>query len=340
MSMNAAFSIVIPVYNGESTLPDTLKSIQRVEGDFEFIVVDDGSTDRTAELAREAGARVVSMEKNSGPATARNRGGREAKNDIIVFTDSDVLVPRSLLQMLGKQFETSGADCVQGVFSDVCPFSNYFSQYKNLYNRYVLVQLPDWIDTTFTSLTAVKKSAFIACGGFDDNIRGASIEDRTLGRRLVRAGYRIRLDRSIEVVHNKRLTVRGFIRNQFRRSRDLAKFLLRNKFDSPPAKTAVQHAEKGRFGTNSLSTMLRLPLVYLILLFIAIGCFQPVFFSLGVAFACLYLYLILPFEMHLLRQRGLWFAMKGIPVNALDAVVSGFGVGLGMVEYLILKRKY
>ncbi|MBZ0258545.1 glycosyltransferase, partial [bacterium] len=224
------YSIIIPVYNGTKTLPDTLNSVMRMEGaDYEVIVVDDASTDNTVEVAAHAGACVVALETNSGPATARNRGAQEAKYDKIVFTDSDVLVSKNLLQQLENHFQQSGADCVQGIFSEVCPFANFCSQYKNLYNRYVLSQLPGWIDTTYTSLTAVKTNAFLQCGGFDENIRGASVEDRTLGRNLKRSGFKIWLARDIEVLHNKKLTFKGFLLNQYRRSRDLIKLLLRNR---------------------------------------------------------------------------------------------------------------
>jgi len=182
-------SIIIPVYNGQNSLPDTLRSILNLDGECELIVVDDASTDNTAALSKEAGAQVLTMPHNVGPATARNRGAQAANGNILLFTDSDVLLPKSLLKDLRHVFTEIKCDAVQGTFSDVCPYGNFFSQYKNLYNRFVLNQLPDWIDTTFTSITAVKKGAFQQCGGFDENIRGASVEDRTLGRNLRKHGF-------------------------------------------------------------------------------------------------------------------------------------------------------
>lgn len=138
------FSIIIPVRNGEKTLPDTLRSIANLEGDMvEVIVVDDASTDGTADLAEKAGAKVISMPAPSGPAAARNRGAREASYELMVFTDSDVLLPKKLLEQLAQNFESAGADCVQGTFSEVCPYADFYSQYKNLYNRFVINQLPD-----------------------------------------------------------------------------------------------------------------------------------------------------------------------------------------------------
>ncbi|MFB3786676.1 MAG: glycosyltransferase family 2 protein [bacterium] len=336
-------SLIIPVYNGEKTLPDTLRSVFSLDpAADEVIVVDDASTDRTAALAGQAGARVLRLEKNQGPAHARNHGAREARFDILVFTDSDVLVPKQLRHELQALFQETGTDAVQGTFSEVCPHANYFSQYKNLYNRYVLNELPDWIDTTFTSLTAVRRSSFLACGGFDENIRGASVEDRTLGRNLRRQGFRIRLDRTIEVIHNKKLTPWGFIQNQFRRSRDLAKLLLRNRSEPPaaPEKTVAPVDASGRFGTNAFSTMVRIPMAYGALGLLVLAGVDWIFAVFAGWFFLVFLYLIIPFEMYLVKKRGIQFALQGIPVNFVDALVSGLGVASGLVEFWFLGRKY
>lgn len=335
------FSIIIPVRNGEKTLPDTLRSIANLEGDMvEVIVVDDASTDGTADLAEKAGAKVISMPAPSGPAAARNRGAREASYELMVFTDSDVLLPKKLLEQLAQNFESAGADCVQGTFSEVCPYADFYSQYKNLYNRFVINQLPDWIDTTYTSLTAVKKEAFLQCGGFDEGITTASVEDRTLGRNLIRHGYRIWLDRCLEVVHNKKLNAWGFFRNQFRRSRDLAKLMLRSRDEKAGAEAPPTLADEGRFGTNTAGAMMRLPIAYASLFFAMISIKQSIFLIMTLILTMHFLYLITPFTRYLLSKRGPQFAFLGVLVNWLDALVSGAGVLWGVFDYKALGRRY
>lgn len=86
-----AASVIVPARNAEETLPRTLEALAAQEpgGAFEVIVVDDGSTDRTAELAREAGVRVVSQPP-LGPAIARNLGASRARADALAFCDADV----------------------------------------------------------------------------------------------------------------------------------------------------------------------------------------------------------------------------------------------------------
>lgn len=339
---NPGYSIIIPVFNSETMLPDTLHSVLGLEyAALETIVVDDGSTDGSAALSRSMGAKVISLSVNQGPANARNQGARHASFDLLLFTDSDVLLPQRLLLALDERFLESGADAIQGTFSEVCPFANYFSQYKNLYNRFVLNQLPDWIDTTFTSITAVKHSAFLDCGGFDANIRGASVEDRTLGRNLIQRGFRIRFDRSLEVIHNKKLTWKSFLRNQFRRSRDLAKLLLRNREEKTAQPFQTDSFNKsGRFGTNALSTMIRLPIVYCALFLGAFSFIDAAFGWFSLLFVLVFIGLIGSFEKELIKRRGFQFALLGVPVNFMDAIISGLGVAWGVFEFFVLKKKY
>ncbi len=336
------FSLIIPVYNGGETFRETLDAVQQCSPPpTEVFVVDDGSTDGSDRVAAEYRVRVVSIPGPSGPATARTRGAEAAQGDILVFTDADVLIPGDLFLLLGEDFSREEVSAVQGTFSDECPFGNFCSVYKNLYNRYVINALPEWIDTTFTSLTAVRREIFFACGGFDCNISTPSVEDRTLGRNLVRFGAKILLDRRIEVVHHKELTLLGFIRNQFRRSRDLARLLLRNRKDKGKSSAAPKSFDpKGRFGTNAPSTMARIPVAYLgtaalIASFLWSGAWPLAMICLGI-----FLGLAYPFTRYLVREEGLGFAFVSLLLNFLDAVVSGAGVAWGMFSFIVFGRRY
>jgi glycosyltransferase involved in cell wall biosynthesis len=94
-------SIIIPAYNEEALLAATLRTL-RASADalnvpYEIIVVDDGSTDRTTAIAREHGARVVSVHVRQIGA-ARNAGAKVASGDLLIFVDADTLVPPEALQ--------------------------------------------------------------------------------------------------------------------------------------------------------------------------------------------------------------------------------------------------
>ncbi len=83
-------SIIIPVYNGEAFLAKTLLSV--FDQDYrplEVIVVDDGSTDRTAQIARSFGDVQYIHQPNQGPAYARNRGIAAAQGELLAFLDAD-----------------------------------------------------------------------------------------------------------------------------------------------------------------------------------------------------------------------------------------------------------
>jgi glycosyltransferase involved in cell wall biosynthesis len=84
-------SVIVPARDAEQTLPRTLAALasQRLDRSFEVIVVDDGSSDRTAAVAREAGVRVLS-ERAGGPAAARNLGVEAASGELLAFCDADV----------------------------------------------------------------------------------------------------------------------------------------------------------------------------------------------------------------------------------------------------------
>jgi glycosyltransferase involved in cell wall biosynthesis len=91
----AMVSFVIPAFNEELLLGRTLcapNEAARASGHpFEVVVVDDGSTDRTATLAREHGARVIAVNHRQIAAT-RNAGAREATGEMLIFVDADTIV--------------------------------------------------------------------------------------------------------------------------------------------------------------------------------------------------------------------------------------------------------
>src|SRR5436190_833836 len=111
-------SIVIPAFNEEKLLPRSLGAIQEASRVFleigwesEIVVCDNNSTDRTAEIARENGARVV-FEPINQIARARNRGAAEATGDWLVFVDADSFPSRELFARVVE--EIKGGKCVGG----------------------------------------------------------------------------------------------------------------------------------------------------------------------------------------------------------------------------------
>src|SRR5690606_10976062 len=106
----------IPAYNRTTLLPLTLRSLlhQSVPA-IEILVVDDGSTDGTAEVAESFGEPVrVIRQANAGPAAARNHGLKEAKGEFLHFFDSDDIALPNNHELQLHALEQSGADIVYG----------------------------------------------------------------------------------------------------------------------------------------------------------------------------------------------------------------------------------
>lgn len=96
-------SVIIPAYDEEETISSVVRTAKRHRLVHEVIVVNDGSTDATERRARKAGARVITIRKNSGKGTAMSVGAKSARGDILVFLDADILgLNARLLTMLIK----------------------------------------------------------------------------------------------------------------------------------------------------------------------------------------------------------------------------------------------
>src|SRR5262245_25245341 len=111
-------SIVVPAFNEEKLLPGTLRSIRTATGAFEargwateLIVCDNNSSDRTAEFARAAGARVV-FEPLNQISRARNAGAAQSRGDWLVFVDADSQPSRALFEEVAEAIE--GGRCMAG----------------------------------------------------------------------------------------------------------------------------------------------------------------------------------------------------------------------------------
>jgi glycosyltransferase involved in cell wall biosynthesis len=98
-------SVVIPAFNEEKLIGRCIKALQnQTEKPYEIIVVDNNSKDKTAEIAKTLGAKVIS-EKHPGATFARNTGFNAAHGDIIARIDADTLVPKNWIAGIEKHFK-------------------------------------------------------------------------------------------------------------------------------------------------------------------------------------------------------------------------------------------
>jgi glycosyltransferase involved in cell wall biosynthesis len=115
--MTIRFSVVVPCYNEESYLPAAIRSLQRqdFDGEYEIVVVDNNSTDATAEVARGLGVRVVA-EPEPGVCNARQAGTVASSGEIVVSVDADTTYAPDWLAKIDRNFQAS-----EGVVAVVGP---------------------------------------------------------------------------------------------------------------------------------------------------------------------------------------------------------------------------
>ncbi|MEQ1878072.1 MAG: glycosyltransferase family 2 protein, partial [Bdellovibrionia bacterium] len=112
-SEDLRLSVIIPARNAEATLQSVLAAVRNSRPSLEVIVVDDGSSDRTAEIASASGARVFRMRYQMGAGYCRNYGARMATGDVFIFLDADVVPATDYLEIIEAEI-SSGAGGVGG----------------------------------------------------------------------------------------------------------------------------------------------------------------------------------------------------------------------------------
>jgi len=203
----AGVSVIVPVHNGGDDLRQCLESIHRAQWLWrECIVVDDASADSVAaELADHFGARLLRLERQRGPAAARNAGAAAAVGDILFFTDADVVLHDDTIEQAVTVLDREPAvAAVFGSYDDEPADPSLLSRYRNLYHHWNHQQGNAEASTFWTGCGAIRREIFLGLGGFSESFARPSIEDIELGYRLRAAGHRIRLLKSMQCTHLKR----------------------------------------------------------------------------------------------------------------------------------------
>ena len=218
-------SVIIPVRDREDTIERSMLSILHArypEGRREIVVVDNGSTDRTAQLVRGFPVRLVS-EPRPGLSLARNRGIEESRGKILAFTDADCYVTTRWLEELVAGLRIEDAAAVTGEvvpYPPSTPAEHYSARRKPSIADWQRSQAEPWF--CFMN-TAVRRAAFDRVGPFDPSFSGVGCEDVDFAWRFFDAGLQVHRTRQPVVFHQQRLTTRGLFHQQLRNGRGWAR---------------------------------------------------------------------------------------------------------------------
>lgn len=209
---NVAFvSIVLPAFNEERFIETTLKSLLELDyprEKYEIIVVDNGSSDSTVEIAEKYADQVFVYPKVRVGAV-RNYGVKHAKGEVIAFLDSDCVPAHDWLKSSIQYMEDNNCDAVGGV---------YLLRSNPAWVESSWIVSPDLRDRPTNILIGgsiiIKKQVFDAISGFDESVNAG--EDSALARSLVAGGYKVHFAKSCAVIHlGFPRTLRDFTKRQF-----------------------------------------------------------------------------------------------------------------------------
>jgi len=212
-------SVIVPVYNSEKTIRRCLDSLlnQKYEGEYEVIIVDDGSKDATASIVAQYKNVKLFRQANTGPAGARNKGASEAKGDIILFTDSDCEVsPNWINEMVMPIRENQDIVGVKGTYkTKQKEFISRFVQmeYEDKYDKMKKERYIDFIDTYSAGF---KKDVFWAAGGYDLSFPVACAEDVDLSYRLANQGYKMVFNPAASVFHTHPDKLQNYLNKKYK----------------------------------------------------------------------------------------------------------------------------
>lgn len=185
-------SFIVPAYNEEPLLGGTLAAIHEAAGEldeaYEIVVADDASTDATAAIATDHGARIVSVNHRQIAAT-RNAGARSSEGELLIFVDADTVVAPAVVcsAVAAMRSGAAGGGCAFW-------FGGRLPYYARLLQA-VIVPAYRILGLASGCFLYCTRAAFEAVGGFDETLFGA--EEYAMSRALHRQGRFVVLRQSV-----------------------------------------------------------------------------------------------------------------------------------------------
>jgi O-antigen/teichoic acid export membrane protein len=324
-------SVVVPAHDAAKTLDfciDALMASDLPRSQWELIVVDDASTDETADAAKRADRVIRITGFPRGPAYARNRGAEAARAPILAFIDADIRVHSDTLRRLLYHLAEPELTAVFGSYDENPTDTAAHSQYRNLLHHYVHQRSGGETGSFWAGIGAIRAVDFRDAGMFDEvRYKKPQIEDVELGYRLRQRGKRIMLDPTIQGTHLKAWTLGGIVRTDLtQRGIPWVRLLLEN---APGA------AAKGpSLGLKDLASVGLVGLAAFLVVLWPIT-HRLEFAALSAISLALSIALSAPFHMWLWKTRGARVGLVSVPLYLLYHLTSVIAVVAGTVVFLL-----
>jgi GT2 family glycosyltransferase len=203
MDMTVAdMTVAIPCYNGAAYLGQTIESIlEQTHPAQQIVVVDDGSTDNSADIVSRYPVQLVQHSQNKGLAAARNTAVAAATGDILVFVDVDAIAAADLLAVLLSGYDTPEIGGVggQGIEANVHSLAD---RWRRAHATQGHGPAPKLVDHLYGLCMSYRLSVLKQVGGFNPDFR-TNAEDVDFGLRVNQAGYRLRYLPQARVYHQR-----------------------------------------------------------------------------------------------------------------------------------------
>ena len=207
-------SVVVPVYNGESTIRECLDSIMALDypGEkLEVIAVDDGSTDKTMSILKNYGLKLI-QKQHGGYPSSMNAGIKEARGDAILIVDSDTYVEQDYLAKILREFDDRKVGVVSGYVATK-PNAKFWARIIGFESEDRYDQMKSkYVDFITSTCTAYRREVFEQVGFFNEALKRGSDEDLT--QRASKGGWKIVLNKSATCYHEWPSSGRRYFKKQ------------------------------------------------------------------------------------------------------------------------------
>ncbi len=318
-------SIVVPAYNAAKSISGVIEALLQQDypqDKLEIIIIDDGSTDSTAEIVKQYPVRYINQE-NKGPAAARNLGWRLSNNEIICFTDSDCLAEKMWVTKMVTRYTSEHVAGVGGSYDIVNPQNLLASCiHEEIIQRHL--QMSGEVNYLGAFNVSYRRSVLEEVDGFDESYRIASGEDNDIAYRIKKIGYHLIFDKDIGVAHHHPTNLFKYLKRQFRHGYWRMK---------------IYHEHSDMAGGDmyaGLMDLARPPLALATLVLLPFSFYFPVIYIVLTLLVAI-LALQLPLALGIIKRtrQKKFFAL--IPISFVREYARGLGMALGVFRFFVFE---